>query len=134
MTAARPYAIADAMFVTGDVVWSALDRADWLEAFSSHPQIGGQSTNRWSAHEQSGVATATETVLDRLATKNREYESRFGYIFIVCATGKSADEMLEMLERRITNDPDRELPIAAEEQRKITRLRLEKLLVAEPSR
>ena len=142
MTAARPYAIPDAMFVTADVIWAALDRQDWLEAFAAHPRIGAGKAGgaggageagRWSAQEQSGVAAAAQAVIDRLATKNQDYESRFGYIFIVCATGRSADEMLDMLERRLANDPDRELHIAAEEQRKITRLRLEKLL-AEPSR
>ena len=83
---------------------------------------------KWATHEQSGVGDAPNEVVERLAAGNRAYEARFGYIFIVCATGKSAGEMLAILEQRLTNDPDGELHIAAEEQRKITRLRLAKLL------
>ena len=82
----------------------------------------------WAAGEQAGAASASDAVRDRLAIRNRDYEARFGYIFIVCATGKSADEMLEIVERRLTNDAAVELGIAAEEQRKITHLRLTKLL------
>jgi OHCU decarboxylase len=134
MTAARPFASVDAMLIAADRIWSALAPADWLDAFAAHPRIGERvereavAERNWSTQEQSGVATATHRVLDRLATKNRDYESRFGYIFIVCATGKPADDMLTMIEQRLTNDPDRELRIAAEEQRKITRLRLQKLI------
>jgi len=139
MTAARPFDSADAILETGDRVWRSLDRADWLEAFVAHPRIGdsgageagragGAAHGDWSAGEQAGVATATSTIRQRLATANREYEARFGYIFIVCATGKSADEMLAMLEQRLKNGPDAELRIAAEEQRKITQLRLSRLL------
>jgi 2-oxo-4-hydroxy-4-carboxy-5-ureidoimidazoline decarboxylase len=86
-------------------------------------------TADWSLIEQAGVSSAGPDVRDRLAAANREYEARFGYIFIVCATGKSAEEMLALLERRMTHSPGDELAIAAEEQRKITRLRLGKLLV-----
>ena len=82
----------------------------------------------WSTQEQAGAAGASADVRERLAARNRDYEARFGYIFIVCATGKSADEMLSMLEQRLTNDPNEELEIAAEEQRKIMRIRLAKLL------
>ena len=139
MTAARPFDSADAILETGDRVWRSLDRADWLEAFAAHPRIGdsgageagragGAAHGDWSAGEQAGVATATSTIRQRLAAANREYEARFGYIFIVCATGKSADEMLAMLEQRLENAPDAELRIAAEEQRKITQLRLSRLL------
>jgi 2-oxo-4-hydroxy-4-carboxy-5-ureidoimidazoline decarboxylase len=87
-----------------------------------------EENSQWAAHEQAGVGSASDTVRDRLATRNRDYEARFGYIFIVCATGKSADEMLEIVEQRLMNDAVVELGIAAEEQRKITRLRLTKLL------
>jgi 2-oxo-4-hydroxy-4-carboxy-5-ureidoimidazoline decarboxylase len=144
MTAARPFVTVDAMMIASDAIWSALDRADWLEAFGAHPKIGTDARltprtpalperealaeRSWSAQEQAGVASATDDVLDRLAAKNREYEARFGYIFIVCATGKSAAEMLRMLEQRLTHDPDTELRAAAGEQRQITRLRLAKLL------
>jgi OHCU decarboxylase len=84
----------------------------------------------WSSEEQAGVTSASDAVLDRLAAGNRDYKARFGYIFIVCATGRSADEMLAMLDERLANDPDDELRVAAEEQRKITRLRLAKLVDA----
>src|SRR5438093_10162959 len=82
----------------------------------------------WSAEEQRGVASADDDVRGRLVRANQEYEARFGHIFIVCATGKSAGEMLNLLEQRLSNDPAQELHVAAEEQRKITRLRLAKLL------
>ena len=95
---------------------------------ASAEKVGGPLRTEWATQEQSGVASASDGVRDRLAASNRDYEARFGYIFIVCATGKTAGEMLAMLEQRLTNDPDDELRIAAEEQRKITRLRLAKLL------
>jgi 2-oxo-4-hydroxy-4-carboxy-5-ureidoimidazoline decarboxylase len=143
MAAARPFASAGVMGVVADVVWSALDAADWLEAFAAHPRIGAgtggsakasaerQASDDWSAEEQSRVGDAAQDVRDRLARRNHEYEARFGYIFIVCATGRSAGEMLGTLEARLPNDPDTELRIAANEQRKITRLRLEKLVEGE---
>ena len=109
MAAARPFQSADAMAVTADAVWTALEPADWLEAFAAHPRIGekisgwgpGASVENaeWAALEQVGAAAASSAIRDRLATRNRDYEARFGYIFIVCATGKSADEMLEIVER-----------------------------------
>ncbi|HMD35993.1 MAG TPA: 2-oxo-4-hydroxy-4-carboxy-5-ureidoimidazoline decarboxylase [Vicinamibacterales bacterium] len=128
MTAARPFANADAMTVTGDVIWAALDRADWLEAFAAHPRIGDARASGDAATEQAGAADGDADVKRRLAERNRDYENRFGYIFIVCATGRSASQMLAMLECRLSNDPGRELSIAAAEQRQITRLRLAKLL------
>ena len=142
MTAARPFDTAAAIGATADAVWWSLDRADWREAFAAHPTIGsgasgrsggsgrshGLDTSEWSAREQAGVASASAGLRERLAAANREYERRFGYIFIVCATGKSADEMLAILEQRLANDPETELRVAAEEQGKITRLRLLKLL------
>ena len=142
MTAARPFDSAAAMAAAADAVWWSLDRADWLEAFAAHPRIGesgsggaSESEGRgslheagWAAGEQAGVASASAGLRERLAAANCEYERRFGYIFIVCATGKGADEMLAMLEDRLTNDADAELRSAAEEQRKITRLRLLKLV------
>jgi len=128
MAAARPFADDAAMFDRADAIWWSLEPQDWLEAFSAHPTIGGPATTRWSAQEQSGMAGAAASISDRLASGNRDYEARFGYIFIICATGKSAAEMLEALARRLGNAPDRELRIAAEEQRKITRLRVAKLI------
>jgi OHCU decarboxylase len=95
---------------------------------ASAETVDTKTRESWSTHEQAGVARASDEVRQRLAARNRDYEARFGYIFIVCATGKSADEMLSMLERRLTNEECRELGIAAEEQRKITNLRMAKLL------
>jgi OHCU decarboxylase len=113
-----------------------LDSTHWIEAFSHHPRIGerasalpqGERGREWAAGEQSGVGRAQQDVRAELASVNREYEHRFGYIFIVLASGKSAEEMLALARERLGNDPDLELRTAAEEQRKITRLRLEKLL------
>ena len=142
MAAARPFPSVDAMLAKADTVWSSLGSDDWLEAYAAHPRIGdtpgsgglggsvgsGTESRDWAEQEQAGVGTASHSVRDRLADANRRYEARFGYIFIVCATGTRAEEMLAMLERRLTNHPDEELPIAAEEQRKITRLRIAKLV------
>jgi 2-oxo-4-hydroxy-4-carboxy-5-ureidoimidazoline decarboxylase len=147
MTAARPFASEADMADVADSIWTSLAPADWLEAFAAHPRIGetrparnmdrapaarpgghGDSMSNWSAIEQSGVQSVDSGVRERLAQGNRQYEARFGYIFIVCATGKSADEMLELLERRLSNAPADELQIAAREQGKITRLRLGKLV------
>jgi 2-oxo-4-hydroxy-4-carboxy-5-ureidoimidazoline decarboxylase len=139
MTTARPFATAEAMADAADRIWTSLDPSDWLEAFAAHPRIGsgrsggsgGAGGADWSESEQAGVASASMDVLHRLAAANREYKARFGYIFIVCATGRTAAEMLESLERRLPNAPDVEMNIAAAEQRKITRLRLAKLLACE---
>ena len=136
MTAARPFATAQELFASADDVSSSLEDEDWLEAFRAHPKIGekraatvqSQQEQKWSAQEQSGVSEASAGTIAQLAERNREYEDRFGFIFIVCASGKSPDEMLAILNSRIDNDPRTELRIASEEQRKITRLRLEKLL------
>ena len=128
MTAARPFATEAALIDRADGIWWSLDAQDWREAFSAHPKIGGPTTTRWSAQEQSGMDGAAAAISDRLERGNREYEARFGYIFIICATGKSAAEMLEALERRLGNAPDRELGIAAAEQCAITRLRLARLM------
>ena len=131
MTAARPFATVEAMHASADAIWSSLGRGDWLEAFAAHPKIGEQrKVSAWSAAEQAGMQSADARARTRLAALNTEYEERFGYIFIVCATGKSPQEMLSMLETRLTNGRERELPIAAEEQRKITALRLAKLVDA----
>jgi 2-oxo-4-hydroxy-4-carboxy-5-ureidoimidazoline decarboxylase len=116
--------------------WYKCSEADWKEAFAHHPKIGDTaslakkfaSTANWAAGEQSGVNTASQQTIEALAEGNKQYEAKFGYIFIVCATGKTADEMLTLLQERLPNDPKDELEIAAEEQNKITKLRLEKLL------
>ena len=124
------------LLILGERVWRELGREDWLEAFRAHPKIGerraaapaGEDARRWSEGEQSRArATSTET-LDALAQANREYEEKFGFIFIVCATGKSAEEMLSTLRARMRNDAETELRVAAEEQWRITELRIKKLL------
>ena len=136
MTAARPFASEQELFAKADDILSSLEDEDWRQAFRAHPKIGekkaataqSQQEQKWSAQEQSGVAAASVEAISQLAERNREYQDRFGFIFIVCASGKSSDEMLAILNSRIDNDPQTELRIAAEEQSKITRLRLEKLL------
>ena len=136
MTNARPFADSDALFRAADNLWWALSEEDWLEAFRSHPKIGEQKAvavqseqaRNWSAQEQSGIHTAAIETKAALAAGNQKYEKRFGFIFIVCASGRSPEEMLNILNVRMQNDPGTELRVAAEEQRKITRLRLEKLL------
>jgi 2-oxo-4-hydroxy-4-carboxy-5-ureidoimidazoline decarboxylase len=132
----RPFATIEELFEASDDIWLGLSSEDWLEAFSHHPKIGGKdslrakfaSTKQWSTGEQAGVQLASDEVLDKLTEGNDAYEKKFGYIFIVCATGKSADEMLSLLQARLGNDPDTEIHLAMGEQGKITRIRLEKLL------
>jgi len=117
-------------------IWWKCSEDDWKEAFTHHPKIGDieslkkkfASTANWAAGEQSGAAVASQQTLEALAKGNDEYEKKFGYIFIVCATGKSADEMLSLLQSRLPNEPKDEIQNAADEQLKITQLRLEKLL------
>lgn len=136
MASGRPYRDEPSLLAAAERAAEPLSRADWLEAFSHHPRIGDRSglaarfprTAAWSSGEQAGVAEAGASVLDALLDGNRAYEARFGHIFIVCATGKSAAEMLALLCERLANDPDRELGVAAAEQRKITAIRLKKLL------
>jgi OHCU decarboxylase len=136
MTQNRPFASFETVLATADDAWWSLDTEDWLEAFRAHPRIGEKKTaaaqseqaRAWSAQEQSAVANAAAQTITQLAERNREYEDRFGFIFIVCASGKSSEEMLSMLNSRMHNDRETELRVAAEEQRRITRLRLEKLL------
>ncbi len=136
MTEARPFASLDDLLAKAGVVWRSLGEDDWLEAFRAHPKIGEQKAaaaqseqaRSWSAQEQSGIECAAAETRAALAEGNQEYEKRFGFIFIVCATGRTSEEMLAILNRRLQNEPGTELPVAAEEQRKITRLRLEKLL------
>jgi 2-oxo-4-hydroxy-4-carboxy-5-ureidoimidazoline decarboxylase len=134
MLVRRPFADADSLRRAGAEVEATLDRADWLEAFAAHPRIGDveglrkkfAATASWNEAEQAGVVGAAEEVLRDLARENGLYEERFGHIFIVCATGKSAADMLGLLRQRLVNSPEVELRVAAAEQAKITRLRLEK--------
>jgi allantoicase len=158
VAAARPFADADAVAAAADQAWARLGPEDWLEAFAAHPRIGERpaaapaervpaapaasggrpaaapAASTWSAREQAGVAGADPATLAELAAGNREYEEHFGHVFLVCATGRSASELLAALRERLGNDPATELRVAAEEQRKITRLRLEKLFRPEGSK
>jgi len=124
----QPFDNAAEALEAADNVWRELAPADWLAAFAAHPRIGAKTADTRAAREQSGMRNASADTLDRLAAGNRAYEAKFGYIYIVCATGKTATKMLEILESRLRNNPDAEIAIAAEQQRQITRLRLEKCL------
>lgn len=136
MLAMRPFASREALLQSADDVWSQLGRKDWLEAFAHHPRIGekksekpqGVKAAKWSKHEQAGVKEADDSVRDELVRINHDYDVRFGYIYIVCASGKTAEELLAIAQKRMKNDPDVEIGVAGEEQRRITRLRLEKVL------
>ena len=139
MLAAFPVSDAETLMDEANTAWNSLREADWHEAFTHHPKIGGDvealrakfaSTSTWAEGEQASVKQASQETLEALAAGNEDYERRFGYIFIVCATGKPADEMLALLQARLSNKPEDEILIAAGEQNKITRLRLEKLLAA----
>jgi OHCU decarboxylase len=132
----RPFRSRDTLLRVADEVWSALDAPDWLEAFAHHPRIGESKSaapqddraRGWSADEQSGVRDVAPAVRAGLARANASYVKRFGYLCIICATGKGAEELVSITEARLANDPATELSVAAEEQRKIMRLRLEKLV------
>lgn len=136
LAGARPFDSMDELLETADGIWWALDSEDWLEAFSHHPQIGEKTSerpqaaeaSRWSEEEQSGTRGTDAETMTALVAAHRAYLQKFGYIFIVCATGKSSAEMLSLLHERLPHDPDVELRIAAEEQRRITHLRLRKLM------
>ncbi len=136
MLRARPFATASALFEQADATWGGLRRSDYLEAFRHHPEIGENldelrkkfaNTAELSLGEQAGAATASEATLLALRRGNQAYRERFGYSFIVCASGKSAEQMLALLEQRLPNSAESELAVAAAEQAKITRLRLEKI-------
>lgn len=138
MAARRPFRVFESLSAAADEVWFSLGREDWLEAFSHHPRIGEKqlrekfaSTAGWAEQEQKGTAGASENILKALASGNAEYEKHFGHVFLICATGKSAEEMLFALDKRMNNGPERELKIAAGEQAKITQIRLRKWLGVE---
>jgi allantoicase len=128
MAAARPFRDAAGLSQLADDVWAGVSDADRLEAFAAHPRIGERAATAWSRQEQSGAAEAGSDVRAALEAGNRRYEQRFGHVFLICATGRGAEEILAELEQRSSNDADTELALAAEEQRKITALRLAKLL------
>lgn len=131
-----PFKNAATLFKKATETWYSLSESDWREAFTHHPKIGDidalkekfAATATWAAGEQSAVKRTSQQVLEQLSEANRLYEDRFGYIFIVCATGKSAEEMLSVLQNRYSNKPEDEITIAMEEQNKITLLRLKKLI------
>jgi allantoicase len=137
MTSRRPFASLAAMREANAAVWAKVGESDVDQAFRAHPRIGekkaaesaGAQARAWSEGEQRGAAQASQATLDELARVNAEYEKKFGHLFIVCATGRSADEMLALAEARMANDAATEKRVAAEEQRKITDLRLEKLVL-----
>ena len=135
MVRRRPFASEATLLAAADLEWFRLGRDDWLEAFSHHPRIGDvaklrekfAATAAWAQGEQAGVRGADEAVIQGLAQGNRDYEARFGHIFLVCATGKTASEMLGLLQARMAHPPAEELEVAAGEQAKITRIRLAKI-------
>jgi len=136
MVSKRPIQDEVSLLATSDVIWRGLGEPDWLEAFRGHPRIGETHAEKtapaqssaWSAQEQQKAATADEAVQMALKWGNLEYEQKFRRIFIVCARGKSAGEILEILRRRLHNDEATELRQAAEEQRQIMHIRLKKWL------
>jgi OHCU decarboxylase len=136
MVAARPIDSVVDLSAAADRVWSKMEEADWMEAFAHHPRIGerkaahaSRKSVMWSQQEQSSAANGAERLFSELAAGNALYEQRFGFTYIVCATGKSAEEMLAILNRRLASDRATELIEAAEEQRQITQIRLGKWLV-----
>lgn len=129
VTAKRPFPDEPELLAAAGEIWWKLQTEDWMQAFASHPQIGvSEPAHRWANQEQSGVHTAADVTRESLAIENQRYLDQFGFIFIVCATGKSAEEMLMLLKQRLANTRESEIRIAAEEQSKITKLRLHKLL------
>lgn len=126
----------ETLFEQASTIWYGLAEPDWREAFTHHPKIGDinslkekfASTSAWAAGEQAAVQYSSQAILEALAEGNTRYEEKFGYIFIVCATGKSAEEMLALLQARLPNEPAEEMKIAMGEQAKIIQIRLEKLL------
>jgi 2-oxo-4-hydroxy-4-carboxy-5-ureidoimidazoline decarboxylase len=134
--ASRPIDSKGALLKVAEEIWFSLKSEDWLEAFTHHPKIGDieslrekfHNTKSISENEQLGVNDASENTLKNLAKSNQLYEDKFGFIFIVCATGKSGDQMLTLIKMRLNNNAKIEMQNAAKEQNKITQLRLEKLL------
>jgi 2-oxo-4-hydroxy-4-carboxy-5-ureidoimidazoline decarboxylase len=135
MAECRPFSSLEDIHLKADACLDRLSQDGWLEAFACHPQIGDVNSLRmkyagnreWSANEQSGVSIASEETLTELAKGNADYKKKFGFIFIVCASGKSASEMLAILSARLPLSIDEEIANAAREQRKITHLRIDKL-------
>jgi OHCU decarboxylase len=127
---ARPFRDLKSLEESAESIAEELSTGDWLEAVNSHPRIGARtkSLTRWSAAEQAGTLGSTSETLTGMNAANINYEEKFGHIFIVCATGKSSEEMLSLCRERLLNDPETELRVASEELRKIAKLRLRKLV------
>lgn len=135
MVSLRPFNSMDSLMAAADTAWNTTGPDDWREAFGHHPRVGesiadssASRAGQWSDAEQAGVRSASTAARDELAEVNRAYEARFGHIYIVCAMGKSVEQMLDLARRRLDNAPAVELRIAAEEQRKIMHIRLRRLL------
>jgi 2-oxo-4-hydroxy-4-carboxy-5-ureidoimidazoline decarboxylase len=136
MISKRPFVDDAKLFESADKIWTHLDQKEWLRAIRHHPPIGskrGKSkqsgiARNWSAGEQSAARESSPDTLAVLAAANQAYQATFGYVFLICATGKTGDDILQSLHQRLANDPETELYVAAEEMRKIVRLRLEKLV------
>jgi len=135
LVAMRPFATEEELFAAADRVWAEMQQPDWMQAFSAHPRIGDRKpahasalSSSWSRQEQVSTEAAQTSVLTQLADGNQSYEELFGFTYIICATGKSAEEMLQILNRRLDSDRPTELKEAAEQQRQITQIRLRKWL------
>lgn len=132
----RPYSLSGDLLAAADAEWWRMPPAEWLHAFAAHPRIGENaaarpqhgSGDRWSANEQQGAAEAADSLKAGLADLNHEYENRFGFTYIVCASGRNGEEMVRLARERLANDPETELRIAAAEQAQIMKLRLQRLL------
>ena len=126
----RPYEDLNALLAAAESAWAELAPRDWMKAIAAHPRIGerGGHSPAASVSEQSRVNQAAQQTLAALAADNRRYEARFGHTFLIAASGRSAEEILEELQRRMSNEPVAEAAVAAEELRKITRLRLEQMV------
>jgi OHCU decarboxylase len=130
----RPFRDSAALLDAAEAAWDALTRDDWQETFAAHPRIGksrtaaGADASAWSREEQARALESSGSTSELLADAQRRYEERFGHVFLICATGRSAEEILEVCSARLAHDPEVELPIACKEERKIGRLRLDRLL------
>jgi len=130
VAAGRPYGDLAELLDACESAWKELAPSDWLAAFAAHPRIGerGGHAPESSDREQSGVLSAPAETMAALAAQNRRYEARFGYVFLIFASGRTAGEILAAFRHRMRNDPAAELAVAADEHRKITKLRLERML------
>lgn len=128
VAAQRPYASPEQVYAAAKQILAGLDEGDIDQALAAHPRIGDRPTGADSSREQAGVATASMDIKAELAAANRSYEERFGHVYLVCATGKDADELLAILRSRLTNDPETERQVMRAELAKINRIRLGRLV------